>query len=198
MLYAILAGLATPLVLSVHSVVSWDFAMSVVPGWHTTIFAPYFVAGAIFSGCAMVLTLSIPMRRIQHLQRVMPIDHFEMLAKVMLLTSMIVAYAYTVEFVLAYYSGNVYEFGIFADRATGHYKWAYWIMVTCNVVAPGFTETDMTAALSEPQRQAMLAGVPVRRPASSAEVAAAVVYLASDEAAYITGHTLRVNGGMHM
>ena len=136
MLYALLAGLATPLVLSVHSVVSWDFAVGIVPGWHTTIFAPYFVAGAIFSGCAMVLTLSIPMRKIHKLERVMPIDHFELLAKTMLFTSMIVGYAYTVEFALAYYSGNVYEFGIFADRATGHYKWAYWVMVTCNVVSP--------------------------------------------------------------
>jgi molybdopterin-containing oxidoreductase family membrane subunit len=136
MLYALLAGLATPLVLSVHSVVSWDFAMSIVPGWHTTIFAPYFVAGAIFSGCAMVLTLCIPMRKIQKLERVMPIDHFEMLAKTMLFTSMIVGYAYIVEFILAYYSGNVYEFGIFADRATGHYKIAYWIMVSCNVISP--------------------------------------------------------------
>ena len=135
-LYNLLAGLATPLVLSVHSVVSWDFAMGIVPGWHTTIFAPYFVAGAIFSGCAMVMTLTIPMRKIYRLQRVMPIDHFELLAKTMLFTSMIVGYAYLVEFALAYYSGNVYEFGIFADRATGHYKYAYWTMVTCNVISP--------------------------------------------------------------
>jgi len=136
MLYALLAGFATPLVLSVHSVVSWDFAIGLVPGWHTTIFAPYFVAGAIFSGCAMVLTLCIPMRKIQKLERVMPIDHFEKLAKTMLFTSMIVGYAYIVEFVLAYYSGNVYEFGIFRDRATGHYKWQYWGMVFCNVIVP--------------------------------------------------------------
>ncbi len=136
MLYALLAGFATPLVLSVHSVVSWDFAMGIVPGWHTTIFAPYFVAGAIFSGCAMVLTLCIPMRKLQKLERVMPIDHFEKLAKTMLFTSMIVGYAYIVEFLLAYYSGNVYEFGIFADRATGHYKYQYWGMVFCNMIAP--------------------------------------------------------------
>ena len=136
MLYALLAGFATPLVLSVHSVVSWDFAMGIVPGWHTTIFAPYFVAGAIFSGCGMVLTLCIPMRKLQKLERVMPIEHFEKLAKTMLFTSMIVGYAYTCEFILAYYSGNVYEFGVFKDRAVGHYKWAYWIMVFCNVVAP--------------------------------------------------------------
>ena len=136
MLYSLLAGFATPLVLSVHSVVSWDFAMGIVPGWHTTIFAPYFVAGAIFSGCGMVLTLCIPMRKLQKLERVMPIDHFEKLAKTMLFTSMIVGYAYTVEFILSYYSGNVYEFGIFKDRAVGHYKVAYWIMVFCNVVSP--------------------------------------------------------------
>jgi molybdopterin-containing oxidoreductase family membrane subunit len=136
MLYAILAGLATPLVLSVHSVVSWDFAMGIVPGWHTTIFAPYFVAGAIFSGCAMVLTLCIPMRRLQRLEDVMPIDHFEKLGKTMLFTGLIVSYAYVVEFALAYYSGNVYEFGIFKDRATGYYRWQYWGMVFCNVVAP--------------------------------------------------------------
>jgi len=136
MLYALLAGFATPLVLSVHSVVSWDFAMGIVPGWHSTIFAPYFVAGAIFSGCAMVLTLCIPMRKIQHLESVMPIDHFEKLAKTMLFTSMIVGYSYTIEFLLAHYSGNVYEFGIFQDRAMGFYKYQYWGMVFCNVISP--------------------------------------------------------------
>ncbi len=136
MLYSLLAGIAAPLVLSVHSVVSWDFAMGLVPGWHTTIFAPYFVAGAIFSGCGMVLTLCIPMRKIQKLERVMPIDHFEKLAKTMLFTSMIVGYAYTIEFLLAYYSGNVYEFGIFKDRATGYYKYQYWGMVFCNMIVP--------------------------------------------------------------
>jgi molybdopterin-containing oxidoreductase family membrane subunit len=136
MLYTLLAGLAAPLVLSVHSVVSWDFAMGLVPGWHTTIFAPYFVAGAIFSGCAMVLTLCIPMRKLQRLEDVMPIEHFEKLAKTMLFTSMIVGYAYIIEFLLAYYSGNVYEFGIFKDRATGYYKWQYWGMVFCNMIVP--------------------------------------------------------------
>ncbi len=135
-IYALLAGFATPLVLSVHSVVSWDFAMSIVPGWHTTIFAPYFVAGAIFSGCAMVITLLVPMRKIQRLERVITVTHFECLAKTMLFTSLIVGYAYTVEFILAYYSGSAYEFGIFADRAVGHYKWFYWGMVTCNVLVP--------------------------------------------------------------
>jgi len=136
MLYTLLAGFAAPLVLSVHSVVSWDFAMGLVPGWHTTIFAPYFVAGAIFSGCAMVFTLVIPMRKLQKLENVLPIEHFEKLAKTMLFTSMIVGYAYTVEFILAYYSGNVYEFGIFHYRATGDYKLQYWGMVFCNMIAP--------------------------------------------------------------
>jgi len=136
MLYALLAGFATPLVLSVHSVVSWDFAMAIVPGWHSTIFAPYFVAGAIFSGCAMVMTLVIPMRKIHHLESVIPIDHFDMLARTLLLTSLIVGYSYIVELVISWYSGNVYEFGIFAARATGHYRISYWTMVACNVFIP--------------------------------------------------------------
>lgn len=136
MVYALLAGLCTPLVLSVHSVVSWDFAMGIVPGWHTTIFAPYFVAGAIFSGCGMVLTLLVPMRKIQHLEHVMPIEHFEKLAKTMLLTSMIVGYSYTIEAILSYYSGNVYEFGILKARATGYYSAQYWGMIFCNMISP--------------------------------------------------------------
>lgn len=135
-LYALLAGLATPLVLSVHSVVSWDFAMGIVPGWHTTIFAPYFVAGAIFSGTAMVMTLVIPLRKMQRLERLITLEHFDRLAKVLLFTSLLVAYAYTTEFILAYYSGNVYEFGIFQHRAIGHYKFFYWGMVICNTVIP--------------------------------------------------------------
>jgi Ni/Fe-hydrogenase subunit HybB-like protein len=135
-LYALLAGFATPLVISVHSVVSWDFAMSIVPGWHTTIFAPYFVAGAIFSGTGMVLTLVIPLRKIQRLERLITPDHFDRLAKVLLFTSLIVGYAYASEFILAYYSGNIYEYGIFQHRAIGHYKWFYWAMVTCNAIIP--------------------------------------------------------------
>jgi molybdopterin-containing oxidoreductase family membrane subunit len=135
-LYALLAGFATPLVLSVHSVVSWDFAMSIVPGWHTTIFAPYFVAGAIFSGTGMVLTLIIPLRKLQHLEGMITLDHFDRLAKVLLLTSLIVGYAYASEFVLAYYSGNIYEYGIFQHRAIGHYRYFYWGMVTCNAIIP--------------------------------------------------------------
>jgi molybdopterin-containing oxidoreductase family membrane subunit len=135
-LYALLAGFATPLVLSVHSVVSWDFAMGIVPGWHTTIFAPYFVAGAIFSGTAMVMTLIIPLRKLQRLERLITLDHFDRLAKILLFTSLIVGYAYSTEFILAYYSGNIYEFGIFQHRAIGYYKWFYWGMVTCNVIVP--------------------------------------------------------------
>jgi molybdopterin-containing oxidoreductase family membrane subunit len=135
-LYALLAGFATPLVLSVHSVVSWDFAMSIVPGWHTTIFAPYFVAGAIFSGTGMVMTLIIPLRKLQRLERLITLDHFDRLAKVLLLTSLIVGYAYASEFVLAYYSGNIYEYGIFQHRAIGYYKYFYWGMVICNTIIP--------------------------------------------------------------
>jgi molybdopterin-containing oxidoreductase family membrane subunit len=135
-LYMFLAAFATPLVVSVHSVVSWDFAMSVLPGWHTTIFAPYFVAGAIFSGTAMVITLVVPMRKIFKLERHITIDHFENLGKLIILTSLIVGYAYLVEFGLAIYSGNVYESGAFIYRATGAYAFFYWLMVACNAVIP--------------------------------------------------------------
>jgi molybdopterin-containing oxidoreductase family membrane subunit len=135
-LYMFLAAFATPLVVSVHSVVSWDFAMSVVPGWHTTIFAPYFVAGAIFSGTAMVITLVVPMRKIFKLERHIKIDHFESLAKLILLTSLIVGYSYIVEFCLAMYSGNVYEAGAFINRAVGPYRMWYWLMVSCNALIP--------------------------------------------------------------
>jgi molybdopterin-containing oxidoreductase family membrane subunit len=135
-LYMFLAAFATPLVVSVHSVVSWDFAMSVIPGWHTTIFAPYFVAGAIFSGTAMVITLVVPMRKIFKLDKIITMDHFESLAKLILLTSLIVGYSYLVEFSLAIYSGNTYESGAFMYRATGHYKYLYWMMVLCNAVIP--------------------------------------------------------------
>jgi molybdopterin-containing oxidoreductase family membrane subunit len=135
-LYMFLAAFATPLVVSVHSVVSWDFAMSVLPGWHTTIFAPYFVAGAIFSGTAMVVTLVVPMRKIFKLERHITLDHFESLAKIILVTSLIVGYSYLVEFALAIYSGNVYEAGAFINRAVGPYKMWYWLMVACNAVIP--------------------------------------------------------------
>lgn len=135
-LYMFLAAFATPLVISVHSVVSWDFAMSVIPGWHTTIFAPYFVAGAIFSGTAMVITLVVPMRKILSLEKYITVDHFESLAKILLFTSLIVSFAYAVEFGIAFYSGNLFEKYHFTFRLLGHYKFLYWIMVLCNVVLP--------------------------------------------------------------
>ncbi len=135
-LYLFLAAFATPLVISVHSVVSWDFAMSVIPGWHTTIFAPYFVAGAIFSGTAMVVTLVIPMRKIFSLEKYITLDHFESLAKLLLLTSLIVTYSYIVELGIAFYSGNVFETAIFKYRMMGDYKILYWIMISCNSLIP--------------------------------------------------------------
>ena len=134
--YLLLAGLSTPLVLSVHSVVSTDFATSVIPGWHTTIFPPYFVAGAIFSGFAMVLTLAIIARKIFGLEHIITINHFEKMNKIMLLTGMMVGYAYGMEFFIAWYSGNEYETFTFLNRAFGPYAWAYWTMITCNVFIP--------------------------------------------------------------
>lgn len=135
-LYMFLASFATPLVVSVHSVVSWDFAMSIVPGWHTTIFAPYFVAGAIFSGTAMVLTLVIPMRKVMKLESYITVDHFESIAKILLFTSLIVTYAYIVEYGLAFYSGNPYEIGIFKYRTFGHYRVLYYGMLLFNSLLP--------------------------------------------------------------
>jgi molybdopterin-containing oxidoreductase family membrane subunit len=134
--YLILAGISTPLVLSVHSVVSTDFAVSILPGWHSTIFPPYFVAGAIFSGFAMVVTLTIIARKIYSLEHIITLDHLEKMNKIMLLTGMMVGYAYAVEFFIAWYSGNIYEQFVFLNRAFGNYAWAYWIMITCNVVVP--------------------------------------------------------------
>ena len=134
--YLILAGLATPLVLSVHTVVSFDFATSVIPGWHTTIFPPYFVAGAIFSGFAMVMTLLIIVRKVYKMENIITIYHLENMCKIMLVTGMMVGYAYSCEFFVAWYSGNAYELAAFKNRAFGHYAWAYWIMVSCNVLVP--------------------------------------------------------------
>jgi molybdopterin-containing oxidoreductase family membrane subunit len=134
--YLILAGVSTPLVLSVHSVVSTDFAVSIVPGWHTTIFPPYFVAGAIFSGFAMVMTLAVIVRRVFHLENIITLNHLEKMNKIMLLTGMMVGYAYACEFFIAWYSGNMYEAFTFINRAFGPYAWAYWIMISCNVVVP--------------------------------------------------------------
>jgi molybdopterin-containing oxidoreductase family membrane subunit len=136
--YLVLAALATPLVLSVHSVVSFDFAVSQLPGWHTTIFPPYFVAGAIFSGFAMVLTLLIPARIIFDLKHIITVRVVENMCKVILLTGSLVGYAYGMEFFIAWYSGNEYESFAFVNRAFGDYAWAYWIMVSCNVISPQF------------------------------------------------------------
>lgn len=132
----VLAGLATPLVLSVHSIVSMDFATSLLPGWHTTIFPPYFVAGAIYSGFGMVMTLLIITRQTMHLQRYITVRHLDRMAKVILLTGSIVGYAYATEFFSAWYGGNLYERFHFINRATGPYAWCFYVMVLCNVVAP--------------------------------------------------------------
>ena len=134
--YLFFAALATPLVFSVHSVVSWDFAMSQTPGWHSTLFAPYFVAGAIFSGVAMVINLLIPIRKIFKLEHIVTMDHMEKLAKLVLLTSTMVGYSYMTEFFMAWYGPNKAERDLFWFRATGHYWWAFWIMFSCNVVFP--------------------------------------------------------------
>jgi molybdopterin-containing oxidoreductase family membrane subunit len=134
--YLILAALATPLVLSVHSVVSFDFAVSIVPGWHTTIFPPYFVAGAIFSGFAMVVTLAVPTRKIFGLESLITTRHLENMNRIILATGMMVGYAYATEFFIAWYSGSMYEAFAFINRAFGPYAWAYWTMVFCNVVSP--------------------------------------------------------------
>jgi molybdopterin-containing oxidoreductase family membrane subunit len=135
-LYMFLAAFATPLVASVHSIVSWDFAVSIVPGWHTTIFAPYFVAGAILSGTAMVLTLVIPMRRMLHLEKLIPIDHIESIAKILLLTSLIVGFSYVIEQGMAFYGDNIFEMEQFRFRALGHYSLLFWTMITCNALLP--------------------------------------------------------------
>ncbi len=136
MAYLMLAGLATPLVLSVHSVVSTDFATSLVPGWHTTIFPPYFVAGAVFSGFGMVLTLALIARKIYKLDHIITVNHLEKMNKIILVTGSMVGYAYIMEFFIAWYSGNLYESFAFINRAFGPYSWAYWIMFTCNVITP--------------------------------------------------------------
>ncbi len=134
--YLILAGLSTPLVLSVHSIVSFDFAVSNLPGWHTTIFPPYFVAGAIFSGFGMVLTLMIPARSWLGLHDLITLNHLDNMAKIILLTGTMVGYAYGMEFFIAWYSGSEYEQFCFINRAFGPYWWAYWTMLSCNVFIP--------------------------------------------------------------
>jgi len=132
----VLAGLSTPLVLSVHTIVSFDFATSVIPGWHTTIFPPYFVAGAIFSGFAMVQTLMVITRKVHGLQEYVTLQHIESMNKVILLTGTIVGVAYLTELFIAWYSGYVYEQFAFANRVLGPYWWAYLGMMTCNVLSP--------------------------------------------------------------
>jgi molybdopterin-containing oxidoreductase family membrane subunit len=134
--YLLLAGLSTPLVLSVHSIVSFDFAVSQLPGWHTTIFPPYFVAGAVFSGFGMVLTILIPMRKLCKMEEIITVRHIELMCKVTLATGSIVGYAYGMEFFIAWYGGSPYELYAFKNRAFGPYAWAYWIMVSCNVLTP--------------------------------------------------------------
>jgi Ni/Fe-hydrogenase subunit HybB-like protein len=134
--YLFFASLATPLVISVHSVVSWDFALGVVPGWHTTIFAPYFVAGAIHSGLAMVITLMVPLRKIFHYERFITMGVLENIAKTIIFTGLIVAFAYGTEVFMAWYSQNDVEMETFRWRITGHYGLFFWIMVVCNAVVP--------------------------------------------------------------
>ena len=134
--YMLLAGLSTPLVISVHTIVSMDFATSVIPGWHATIFPPYFVAGAVFSGFAMVLTLMIIARKVMDLEEYITVRHLEAMTKVIIATGMIVGMAYGTEFFMAWYSGNNFERYVFMNRALGPFKWAYWSMVSCNVIIP--------------------------------------------------------------
>jgi len=147
-----LAGLSTPLVLSVHSIVSLDFSVSQLPGWHTTIFPPYFVAGAVFSGFGMVLTLLVPLRRLLKLEEIITVRHVELMCKVVLLTGSIVGYAYAMEFFIAWYGGNPAEKHLFLNSRAADpfiiskllhtqpapYWWAYWTMISCNVLVPQF------------------------------------------------------------
>lgn len=134
--YLLLAGLSTPLVLSVHTIVSFDFAVSVLPGWHTTIFPPYFVAGAIFSGFGMVATVLIVVRKVFDMEHIITMNHLDKMAKILLATGMMVGYAYAMEFFMAWYSGYIFEQFVFLNRAFGPYAWSYWIMVACNVGFP--------------------------------------------------------------
>jgi molybdopterin-containing oxidoreductase family membrane subunit len=134
--YLLLAGLATPLVLSVHSVVSFDFSVAIVPGWHSTIFPPYFVAGAIYSGFAMVLNIVIPVRKLYKLERLITMRHLNNMANVMLVTGEIVAYGYLIEAFMAWYSGDVFEEFMMKNRAFGPYGWVFWLLMVLNVVVP--------------------------------------------------------------
>jgi molybdopterin-containing oxidoreductase family membrane subunit len=136
--YLLLAGLSTPLVVSVHTIVSFDFAVSVLPGWHATIFPPYFVAGAIFAGFAMVLTIAIPLRVFYGLEDFVTMRHLDNMARVMLATGLVVAYGYMMETFMAWYSGNPYEGFMILNRFAGPYAPQYWLLILCNVIIPQF------------------------------------------------------------
>jgi molybdopterin-containing oxidoreductase family membrane subunit len=134
--YLLLAALSTPLVLSVHTVVSFDFAVSVIPGWHATIFPPYFVAGAVYAGFAMVLTLAIPLRRIYGLEDYITTKHLENMAKVMLTTGLMVSYGYIMEAFISWYSAHEYEQFMMKNRMFGPLAWSYWMLILCNTLVP--------------------------------------------------------------
>jgi molybdopterin-containing oxidoreductase family membrane subunit len=134
--YLLFAGMATALVLSVHTVVSYDFATSMVPGWHTTLFPPYFVAGAIFSGFAMVVTIVVIMRKAFKLEQYITMRHMELMCKIIVATGLMVGFSYMTEWFTAWYSENQFERFVFLNRAFGHYWWAFWIMFTCNAIVP--------------------------------------------------------------
>jgi molybdopterin-containing oxidoreductase family membrane subunit len=140
--YLLLAGLATPLVVSVHTVVSFDFAMSIIPGWHATIFPPYFVAGAIYAGFAMVLIIAIPLRKVYGLEDFITMRHLRNMAKILLATGLIVAYGYVMEAFTAWYSGNKYEQYMILNRMTGPYAPLYWALIFCNVLTPQLLWVD--------------------------------------------------------
>lgn len=135
-IYLILAGLSTPLVLSVHSIVSFDFSVGIVPGWHTTIFPPYFVAGAVFAGFAMVITFAIPLRKLYHLEDFITTKHLDWMAKIMLTTGLIVAYGYAMEAFFSWYGGDKTEWFMMKNRVSGPYGWAYWVLIATNILIP--------------------------------------------------------------
>jgi molybdopterin-containing oxidoreductase family membrane subunit len=134
--YLLLAGLATPLVVSVHTVVSFDFAIGIIPGWHTTVFPPYFVAGAIFAGFAMVLTLAIPLRKFYRLEDFITMRHIDNMGKILLATGLIVGYGYLMETFMAWYSGSQYEQYMISNRMNGPYQGYYWALILCNILTP--------------------------------------------------------------
>lgn len=136
--YLLLAGLSTPLVISVHTIVSFDFSIGIIPGWHATIFPPYFVAGAIYAGFAMVTTLAIPIRKIYGLEGFITMRHLQNMAKIMLATGLLVAYGYMIEAFMAWYSGNLFEQFMITNRMFGPYAWTYWALIGCNVITPQF------------------------------------------------------------